>query len=103
MSENRCAHCGEQFNANNLVVDHLIPLSLLGADARENWVVMHRKRNLDKWDRFLREDVKLYRTELVSRFGIRFIDGVFWPVINGRVRYSRFSGASGPNAGMGLP
>lgn len=88
-SDDRCAHCRDQVRPEDLVIDHLIPLSLLGADARANWVVMHKRCNADKWDCFLRTAITLYRTERVVRFGVRFVDGAFWPVVNGRLRYSR--------------
>jgi hypothetical protein len=72
------------------VIDHLIPLSLLGADEPANWVAMSKKHNATKWDRLLRGDLQFYREEKVRQpFGVRFIGGAFWPVINGTVRYSR--------------
>jgi hypothetical protein len=89
-SDYRCACCGKRFAPSQLVIDHLIPLGLLGADALENWVVMSKKHNGMKWDRFLRDTLKLYRKERVMQpFGVRFINGSFWPVINGKVRCSR--------------
>lgn len=85
----RCACCGDRFAPSELVIDHLIPLSLLGADEPRNWVVMSRAHNGKKWDRFVRGELKLYRAEKVLKpFGVRFIRGAFWPVINGKVRYS---------------
>jgi hypothetical protein len=51
---------------------------------------MKKKHNADKWDRLMRKDLKFYRRERVrKRFGVRFIAGAFWPVINGRLRRSR--------------
>jgi 5-methylcytosine-specific restriction endonuclease McrA len=58
----RCACCGDRFGPRDLVIDHLIPLGLLGADAPGNWLVMSRAHNGKKWDRFVRGR-KLYRTE----------------------------------------
>jgi 5-methylcytosine-specific restriction endonuclease McrA len=84
-----CACCGKRFKSSELVLDHLIPLALLGSDEPANLVAMSRKCNAKKWDRLLRGDLKLYRQEKVrGRFGVRFIAGKFWPVINGRVRCS---------------
>jgi hypothetical protein len=89
-SNYRCACCGTRFGSGELVVDHLIPLSLLGADAPENWVVMSKEHNARKWDRLLQGELRFYRGERVrQRFGVRFIEGAFWPVINGKLRYSR--------------
>jgi 5-methylcytosine-specific restriction endonuclease McrA len=86
-SDYRCACCGESSLAQDLVLDHLIPLSLLGADHPANLVVMKKSHNADKWDRFVRAGLKFYRREQVTRrFGVRFIDGAFWPIINGRLR-----------------
>ena len=91
-SDNRCACCGKRFESKQLVLDHLIPLSLLGADHPANLVAMSKDCNARKWDRLLRDDLKFYRRETISgRFGVRFINGVLWPVINGRVRNSRFA------------
>jgi len=83
----RCACCGRRFLAHDLVLDHLVPLSLLGADHPANLVPMSRNHNSRKWDRFTRGALRLYRRERVdSPLGVRFIDGAFWPVINGKVR-----------------
>jgi hypothetical protein len=85
-----CAWCETTFDKNDLEVDHLVPLGLWGADAPENWVVLCRTHNRDKWDRFLRGRIKQYQGERVTRpCGVRFVDGCFWPVINGRLRRSR--------------
>jgi len=86
----RCACCGDPFDSRKLVLDHLIPLSLMGADAPENLVVMLKAHNANKWDRFVRGNLRFYRLERVrAPFGVRFIDGAFWPHINGKVRYSQ--------------
>jgi len=88
-SDNRCACCGTRSAPDELVVDHLVPLSLLGADDRANWVVLTKVHNRRKWDRFAKGNLKLYRRERVMRpLGVRFRDGFFWPVINGRPRYA---------------
>ncbi len=86
----RCACCGTTYSSSELVIDHLIPSSLLGADAPANGVVMSKKHNAAKWDRLVRGELQLYRNERVrQRFGVRFIGGAFWPVVNGKLRYSR--------------
>ena len=51
----RCACCGEKFESTELVLDHLIPFSLLGADEPSNLVAMSRRHNMRKWDRLIRE------------------------------------------------
>jgi 5-methylcytosine-specific restriction endonuclease McrA len=89
-SDYRCACCGERCASNELALDHLIPLSLLGADHPANLVPMKKKHKTEKWDRFVRKDLMFYRGERVRKpVGVRFIDGAFWPVINGRLRRSR--------------
>lgn len=86
-SDYRCACCGERCSSRELVLDHVIPLSLLGADHSANLVPMKKRHNAEKWDRLVRKDLKFYRRERVrQRFGVRFIDGAFWPVINGKLR-----------------
>ncbi|MGH2360361.1 MAG: HNH endonuclease signature motif containing protein [bacterium] len=88
-SDNRCACCGTRFAPDELVVDHLVPLSLLGADDPANWVVLTKAHNRRKWDRFSRSGLRLYRRERAMRpLGVRFRGGFFWPVINGRPRYA---------------
>ena len=84
----RCACCGETFKSTELVLDHLIPFSLRGADEPSNLVAMSRQHNMRKWDRFIRDDVKFYRGERIrQRIGVRFVEGAFWPVVNGKLRY----------------
>jgi len=88
-SGNQCACCGKSLDSGKWVLDHVIPLSLLGADAEANLVPMLKACNAEKWDRLLRGGLKYYRGERVQgRFGVRFVGGVFWPVINGKVRKS---------------
>ena len=70
------------------MLDHLIPFSLRGADEPSNLVAMSRQHNMRKWDRFIRDDVKFYRGERIrQRIGVRFVEGAFWPVVNGKLRY----------------
>jgi hypothetical protein len=86
---NRCACCGTRCAPEDLTIDHVVPLSLLGAHDSANWVPVSKAHNRRKWDRFTRGTLKLYRGENVTRpFGVRFKDGFFWPVINGRPRYT---------------
>jgi hypothetical protein len=89
-SNNRCACCGKSLQSGSWVLDHVIPLSLLGADAEANLVPMLKTCNAAKWDRLIRGGLRYYRGETVNgRFGVRFISGEFWPVINGKVRRSK--------------
>lgn len=44
----RCARCGRTFRESQLEVDHVVPVSLLGADVPANWVAMCRPDNRDK-------------------------------------------------------
>lgn len=90
----RYACCGERCHSRELALDHLIPLSLLGAGHPANLVPMKKLHNAHKWDRLVRKDLKFYRREQLQQpFGVRFIAGAFWPVINGRLRYSRADAA----------
>jgi len=83
----RCGYCGEKFLASELEVDHIIPVSLLGADEPGNWVALCKPDNRQKWDKFERDMLRHYRGELVDgNIQIRFRNGYFWPVINGRLR-----------------
>ena len=86
-SKDHCACCSKKLKGNKWVLDHVIPLSLLGADATPNLVPMLKACNAEKWDRLLRGGLEYYRGEKVSgSFGVRFVHGVFWPVVNGRLR-----------------
>ena len=38
----RCGHCGKVFAPADLVIDHLIPLAVRGADEPGNWVALCR-------------------------------------------------------------
>src|SRR5262245_328790 len=53
----RGACCGDPFNSAELVLDHLIPFSLSGADDPQNLVAMSKQHNARKWDRLIRDDV----------------------------------------------
>ncbi len=83
----RCGYCGETFLSPELEVDHIIPVSLLGADEPGNWVTLCKPDNRRKWDKFERDMLRHYRGELVEgNIQVRFRNGYFWPVINGRLR-----------------
>jgi hypothetical protein len=82
----RCGWCGETFRAAELQVDHIIPISLLGADEPGNWVALCTPCNRDKWDEFNR-GLQFYRGEpIVTSVRLCFKGGFFWPLINGRLR-----------------
>lgn len=82
-----CGMCGKAFPATELHVDHIIPISLLGADEPANWVAACGGDNRDTWDSFFRTKLKRYRGEPVTApMKLRFQHGFFWPVINGRLR-----------------
>lgn len=83
----RCGHCGEIFSVDSLALDHLVPLSLLGADEPGNWVTLCRRHNTEKLDRFEGTYIRFYRGEPVREpIGVRFKNGFFWPYINGKIR-----------------
>jgi len=83
----RCAHCLETFSPTDLQVDHIIPISVFGADEPANWVVLCKPHNRRKWDAFDRTFIRLYRGHGVTRpVGLRFRAGYFWPVVNGILR-----------------
>jgi hypothetical protein len=82
----RCGRCGRRFDPGELEVDHIVPISLLGADVPANWMSMCRRHNREKWDGFDR-GLKHYRGEpVVGSVRLHFEQGLFWPVINGRIR-----------------
>jgi hypothetical protein len=82
-----CGNCGKSFEVSDLTIDHIIPVSLLGADHPGNWVTLCRKDNLSKRDRFRPHDLRYYRSAPVEgSVRIRFRDGFFWPIINARLR-----------------
>ncbi len=88
----RCGHCGKEFAADELVVDHVIPLALRGADEPGNWVALCKPDNREKWLRFSYGFIRYYRGEpVVGSIGVRFRDGFFWPHVNGRTRLDRRS------------
>jgi hypothetical protein len=81
-----CSHCEKR--APRLEVDHIIPLSLLGADEPGNWVALCKPCNREKWQHLEDGFLKLYRGQrIVDPIGIRFKDGHLWPRINGQARY----------------
>lgn len=85
----RCAMCGRRFPAHELRIDHLIPLSRLGADEPGNWVALCGPDNSAAWDDFAekRESISRYRGQRVRQpVGVRFLRGYFWPMIDGQVR-----------------
>lgn len=82
----RCGHCGKQFKADELQLDHIVPLSLLGADEPGNWVSLCRKHTRLKWHEFIPDYLKYYRGRRVGSMGVRFANGAFWPHINRRTR-----------------
>ena len=87
----RCGHCERVLKPRQLEVGHIVPVSALGADAPGNWVALCKLHNRATWDAFDREFLRLYRGEHVrSAVGVRFRDGVFWPVVNGRLRLDRW-------------
>ena len=82
----RCSHCRRRFSSG-LTVDHIIPLSLLGADEPGNWVALCQADNRDKWQHFRRGFLRLYRGQPITEpIGVRFKAGHLWPLVNGRVR-----------------
>jgi 5-methylcytosine-specific restriction endonuclease McrA len=47
-----CGCCGRRFGASALMIDHIIPASLLGADHPSNWVSLCGRDDQSKSDRF---------------------------------------------------
>ncbi len=83
----KCGHCGEEFDPGELVIDHLIPLAVRGADEPANWVALCRKDNRKKSRHFGYGFIRHYRGERArDSVGVRFRDGFFWPHVNGRTR-----------------
>ena len=82
-----CAHCLRQFASNSpLDLDHIVPVSLLGADEPGNLVSMCKQCNAAKSDRFERNYINQYRMVKVDGpIALRFLSGRFWPVINGSI------------------
>lgn len=82
-----CAHCLEHFPDKELHIDHIVPLSLLGADEPGNMVSMCRQCNTEKSDKNDPTYIKQYRSVTVNDpIRIRFQSGFFWPLINGSVQ-----------------
>jgi hypothetical protein len=81
----RCARCKKK--SNSLQIDHIIPLSMLGADEPGNWVCLCKPCNREKWQHVQQGFLKRYRGEaVVGRVGARLHEGRLWPRINGRMR-----------------
>ncbi len=81
-----CSHCEKR--TSQLDIDHIIPLSLLGADEPGNWVALCKASNREKWQHLEAGFLKLYRGRpIVGSIGARFRDGRLWPRINRTVRY----------------
>lgn len=79
--------CGRQFSASYLAVDHIVPLSFLGADEPGNWVTLCRQDNATKSDGFQSDYLRFFRGDAVrGTVGVRFAAGMFWPLINGRMQ-----------------
>ncbi len=86
----RCGHCGRKFDAADLVIDHLIPLAVRGADEPANWVALCHEDNRKKWRHFGYGFIRHYRGKPVrNSVGVRFRDGLFWPHVNGCTRLER--------------
>ena len=86
----RCGHCGRVLKPARLEVGHIVPVSVLGADAPANCVALCKPHNRAAWDAFDPEFLRLYRGQRVQKpVGVRFRDGLFWPVVNGRLRRDR--------------
>jgi hypothetical protein len=82
----RCSHCRRRFSSG-LTIDHIVPLSLLGADEPGNWVALCKRDNRDKWQHFRPGFLRLYRGKLIrTPIGVRFKAGHLWPRVNGQVR-----------------
>jgi 5-methylcytosine-specific restriction endonuclease McrA len=84
--DNRCGACGEKCEPRRLHIHHVIPLALLGADDLGNWVPACGPCNKAIWSGFDRTALKYYRSEKIHKFGVCFVGGRFWPVVNGRQR-----------------
>ena len=83
----QCAHCKEVFDSNDLHIDHIVPISLLGADEPGNWVTLCSKCNIEKRDKFLRDYFHLFRQRPVFKnIQVRFNKGYFYPTINGALQ-----------------
>jgi hypothetical protein len=89
----RCGRCGKKFPADELEIDHFVPLALRGADEPGNWVALCRADHRLKWTRFRYDFIQYYRGRAVVSVGVRFRaqDGFFWPHIDGRTCTDRRS------------
>jgi HNH endonuclease len=83
--QHSCSHCARK---TGLTIDHIIPLSLLGADEPGNWVALCKPCNSEKWQNLEPRFLKCYRgRKITERIGIRFRNGRLWPRINGKPRF----------------
>ena len=84
----RCGHCAQPFPPSKLQVGHIVPVCLLGADSQANWIALCQPHNSSAWDGFDPAFLQLYRGRRVLQpTGVRFRRGLFWPVVNGHVRF----------------
>jgi hypothetical protein len=81
-----CGHCAAELAPDQLEIDHIIPLSLLGADQPGNWVALCSKHNRYKSHNFNPTFIRFYRGRRVRKLGVRFKNGYFWPHINGTTK-----------------
>lgn len=81
-----CGHCAIELAPDQLEIDHIIPLSLLGADEPGNWVALCSKHNRYKSHHFNPTFIRFYRGRRVRKLGVRFKNGFFWPHINGTTK-----------------
>ena len=89
----RCSVCGEEFVASALQVDHVVPLTLLGADSWSNWVATCGPDNRARWRDLYRRPLRWYRDEKVAgTVTLCAAQGRLWPVINAVERIDRRSG-----------
>ncbi len=82
----RCGQCEQPLTLAGFAVDHIIPLSFMGADEPGNWVSLCQDDNKQKSDAFTSDYLKRFRGKRVKgQVGVRFVQGAFWPFINGRI------------------
>lgn len=81
-----CGHCAVELAPDQLEIDHIIPLSLLGADEPGNWVALCSKHNRYKSHHFDHTFIRFYRGRRVRELGVRFKNGYFCPHINGSTK-----------------
>jgi hypothetical protein len=85
-----CAYCGKRKKPVNSTVDHIIPLSLGGADEPGNWVTACKADNRRTWHLFSADKIRYYRGHKVQgHIGVRSRGEQLWPHINGSLRTER--------------